>query len=155
MACAYARSPATILARALSGRATEQAAALRFVAAGFINDHMELVPKLMELATQSHRWAAYARQAFGAARRDRLIPVIRELVPPLLNTADCDDYRRMAELLAHIQAWELLGQLSRRALASADPGHARSRGRLNPLLRAAVGRTPLNRRTCEMGESAG
>jgi hypothetical protein len=25
-----------------------------------------------------------------------------------LGSADCDDYRRLAELLAHIQAWPLL-----------------------------------------------
>lgn len=119
----HARFPASVLAAALNGPPPEQAAALRFLAAtpGFVSDHMELLPKLIELATQSHRWATYARQAIGAARRDRLIPAIRQLVPPLLDTADCDDYRRLADLLAHVEAWEILGELTRRALASADP----------------------------------
>jgi hypothetical protein len=57
----------------------------------------------------------------GVTRRDRLIPAMKQLVPPLLETADYDDYRRLAELLAHVNAWELLGELTRRALASADP----------------------------------
>lgn len=118
----HAHSPGPVLLQALNGAPAEQAAALRFLAASrYLSDHMELLPKLTELATQSHRWAAYARQAIGATRRDRLIPAMRRLVPPLLETADCDDYRRLAELLAHIQAWELLGELTRRALASADP----------------------------------
>lgn len=117
----HARSPATILAGALNGPSREQAAALRFLAAsGYLSDHMELLPKLIELA-QSHRWAGYARQAIGAARRDRLIPAIQQLVPPLLDTADWDAYRRLAELLAHTEAWQSLGELTRRALSSADP----------------------------------
>jgi hypothetical protein len=117
----HARSPASILAGALNGPAREQAAALRFLADfGYVGDHIELLPKLIELA-QSHRWAGYARQAIGAARRDRLLPALQQLVPPLLDTADCDDYRRLAELLAHVKAWEILGELTRRVLASADP----------------------------------
>lgn len=63
---------------------------------------------------------ARARQAIRT-RRDRLIPAMQQLVPPLLENADCDDCRRLAELLAHIQAWELLGELTQRALACADP----------------------------------
>jgi hypothetical protein len=117
----HARSPGSVLSDALHGSNWEQSAALRFLAAfGYLSDHMELLPRLVEMA-QSHRWAGYARQAIGAARRDRLIPAIGRLVPPLLETADCDGYRRLAELLAHIRAWDLLGELSRRALASADP----------------------------------
>jgi hypothetical protein len=116
----HARSPGPILAQALSGPPSEQAAALRFLAVSrYLSDHLELLPALIELAL-SHRWAAYARQAIGAARRDHLIPAMRQLVLPLLENADCDDYRRLAELLAHVQAWELLGELIRRALTSAD-----------------------------------
>jgi len=117
----HARSPATVLAGALNGPAGEQAAALRFLAAsGYLSDHMELLPALLGLA-QSHRWAGYARQAISAARRDRLIPAIEELVPPLLDTADYDACRRLAELLARIGAWQSLAELTRRALSSADP----------------------------------
>lgn len=117
----HARFPGTILAGALNGPAREQAAALRFLAAfGYLSDHMELLPRLIEMA-QSHRWAGDARQAIGAARRDRLIPAIQQLLPPLLDTADYDGYRRLAELLAHVGAWQSLGELTRRALSSADP----------------------------------
>jgi hypothetical protein len=117
----HARSPGTVLAEALTGPPRQQAAALRFLAAsGYVSDHLELLPTLMQLAL-SHRWAAYARQAIAAARRDRLIPAMQQLVPPMLENADCDDYRRLAELLAHIKEWELLGELTRRAVASADP----------------------------------
>ena len=54
-------------------------------------------------------------------RRPSLIPAIQQLVPPLLDTADWDAYRRLAELVAHVGAWQSLGELARRALSSADP----------------------------------
>jgi hypothetical protein len=38
-----------------------------------------------------------------------------------LGSADCDDYRRLAELLAHIKAWPLLEELVHRARAAGDP----------------------------------
>jgi hypothetical protein len=53
----HARSPGSILARALGGSSSEQAAALRFLAAsGYVSDHLELLPALIGLAL-SHRWA--------------------------------------------------------------------------------------------------
>ena len=80
---------------------------------------MELLPRLVDLA-QSHPWAGYARQAIGAARREQIIPALQQLVPALLETTDYDSYRRLAELLAHIRAWQTLGELCQRALASDD-----------------------------------
>jgi hypothetical protein len=117
----HARSPGLVLAHALSGPGSERAAALRFLAAsGYVSDHLELLPALIDMA-QSHRWAGYARHAIAATCRDRLLPALQQLIPPLLETADYDDYRRLAELLAHVQAWQLLADLTQRALASTDP----------------------------------
>ncbi|MEV6850423.1 hypothetical protein [Actinoplanes sp. NPDC051411] len=38
-----------------------------------------------------------------------------------LDLADDDEYRGLAELLKHLQAWEVLRELVKRARASADP----------------------------------
>ena len=74
----------------------------------------------MGLAT-SHRWALEARQAIDRIPRDRLLPLLEPLILDRLGSADDDEYRRFAELLAHVEAWELLGQLATRALTSDDP----------------------------------
>ena len=50
-----------------------------------------------------------------------MILALEEQIPPLLQTADFDELRRLAELLAHVHAWSLLGLLAGHAAASADP----------------------------------
>jgi hypothetical protein len=116
----HASLPGPVLSQALHGSNREKSAALQFLATfGYLSDHMELLPELVEMA-QSHRWAGYARHAIGAARSDQIIPALRQLLPAVLQTADYDSYRRLAELLSHIRAWHLLGELCQRALASDD-----------------------------------
>jgi hypothetical protein len=89
-----AHSPVIIIARALRGQPREHAAALRFLARfGFLRDHLELLPGLIGMA-QSHRWALWARWAIGGAGQDRVIPALKEQIPPLLQTADSGGLRR-------------------------------------------------------------
>lgn len=115
----HANSRLEILAEALNGSGWDRAAAMNFLAVLGLHDTLELLPQLVELAL-SHRWAGRARQAIGSARRDRLIPALEEIVLPRLGSADWDEYRRLAELLAHVEAWDILRQLTQRALTSDD-----------------------------------
>ncbi|MFB6839887.1 hypothetical protein [Streptomyces sp. NPDC056361] len=69
----------------------------------------------------SHGWALAARQAIDSIPHDELLPLLEPLVMERLGSADDDEYRRLAELLAHVQAWELLSRLVGRALDTDDP----------------------------------
>lgn len=117
----HARDRPKVLKVALAGGAGawNQGAALDFLAA-LSADGPALLPQLVRWST-SHRCALSARQAIDAIPRDRLLPLLEPLILDQLDSADDDEYRRFAELLAHIEAWELLGQLAARALTSDDP----------------------------------
>jgi hypothetical protein len=110
-----------VLRAALAGGAGawHQGAALDFLAA-LSADGPALLPELVGWST-SHGWALAARQAIDKVSRDRLLPLLEPLILDRLDSADDDEYRRLAELLAHVEAWELLGQLAARALTSDDP----------------------------------
>ncbi|MFF3558810.1 hypothetical protein ACFYXS_02030 [Streptomyces sp. NPDC002574] len=108
-----------ILKAALSGGPWQRGTALDFLRS-FADDGLELLPQLIELS-MSHGWAMDARQAVDNIPRDRLLPALDPLITAQLETADDDEYRRLAELLAHIRAWLLLQQLIRHAQASKDP----------------------------------
>jgi hypothetical protein len=114
-----ARDRPMVLKAALAAGAWHQRTALDFLAA-LSADGLALLPELVELST-SHRWALDARQAIARIPRDRLLPLLEPLILDRLDSADDDEYRRFAELLAHIEAWELLGRLAARGLASNDP----------------------------------
>jgi hypothetical protein len=106
-------------ALAAGAGAWHQRTALDFLAVLW-DDGLSLLPELVELST-SHRWALAARQAIDRIPRDRLLPSLEPLILDRLDSADYDEYRRFAQLLAHVAAWELLGQLAARGLASNDP----------------------------------
>lgn len=98
--------------------AWDQGAALDFVSA-ISADGPVVLPELVGWST-SHRWALAARQAIDRIPRDRLLPLLEPLILARLDSADDDEYRRLAELLAHINAWALLGTLVARAMATDD-----------------------------------
>ncbi|MGW5129072.1 hypothetical protein ACWEQ7_34540 [Streptomyces sp. NPDC004069] len=117
----HAQDRPEILKAALAGGAGawDQGAALDFLAA-LSADGPALLPELVGWST-SHRWAFDARQAIARIPRDHLLPLLEPLILDRLDSADDDEYRRFAELLAHVEAWGLLGQLVARALTSDDP----------------------------------
>ncbi|WP_149260555.1 hypothetical protein [Actinomadura sp. K4S16] len=108
-----------ILRAALTEGGWEQATALSFLGT-FSGDGQELLPQLVALS-MSDALALAARRAIGRIPRDRLEPLLAPLIMDELDSADCDDFRRLAELLAHIGAWRLLEQLVHRARANGDP----------------------------------
>ncbi|MFB7600041.1 hypothetical protein [Streptomyces sp. NPDC056160] len=117
----HAQDRPEVLKAALAGGAGawDQGAALDFLAA-LSADGPTLLPELVGWST-SHRWALAARQAIDQIPRHQLLPLLEPLILDQLDTADDDEYRRFAELLAHVEAWELLGQLVARALTTNDP----------------------------------
>jgi hypothetical protein len=99
--------------------ASDQGAALDFLSA-LSADGPALLAELVGWST-SHRWALAAREAIDRIPRDRLMVLLQPLVLDRLDSADDGEYRRLAELLAHINAWALLGTLVARAIATDDP----------------------------------
>jgi hypothetical protein len=115
-----------IIKAALTARSTwDQSAALDFLSA-IPGDGPALLPELVDMST-SHGWAFKARQAIDRIPRDCLLPLLEPLILDRLDSADDDEYRRLAELLAHIRARGLLSQLVARALAT-DDAHIREVG---------------------------
>ncbi|MFV5998755.1 hypothetical protein ACNPQM_42110 [Streptomyces sp. NPDC056231] len=117
----HAHDRPKVLKAALAGGAGawDQGAALDFLAA-LSADGPALLPELVGWST-SHDWALAARQAIVQIPRDQLLPLLEPLIMDQLDSADDDEYRRFAELLAHIEAWELLGRLVARALTTDNP----------------------------------
>ncbi|MCY0932454.1 hypothetical protein OTB20_41220 [Streptomyces sp. H27-H1] len=97
----------------------QQSAALDFLAA-LPDDAPALLGDLVGLSL-SHGWALTARQAIDRIPHNHLVPLLEPLILERLDSADDDEYRRLAELLAHIEAWNLLGQLVHCALDTDDP----------------------------------
>lgn len=88
------------------------------------DDALALLPELVDMAL-SQRTAGWAREVLDGIRPAKLFPALAEAIPPLLDKADTDrhggeDYRRLAELLHHVRAGELLARLVARAAASDD-----------------------------------
>lgn len=114
-----AAAPANVLGRALANHGWDRSTALEFLA-DFSDDVPVLLDQLLDISL-SHGWALAARQAIDSAWRAGLVPELPEKVLAMLDRADGDEYRRLAELLEHVQAWKALNELVRRAAASADP----------------------------------
>jgi hypothetical protein len=108
-----------ILKSALTGDAWQQTTALTFLRA-FAPDHADLLPQLVNLSL-SHRWGLAAWQVIDGIPRGRLWPALTPIIDAQLQTTDPDDLRRLAGLLAHIQAWPLLKKLVSRARDIGDP----------------------------------
>lgn len=105
-------------------RVGDRPVALIYLAA-FSDDAYELLPDLLWLVV-SHAWAGDVQNVIGRIPREKLLPRLAELVPPLLDQADgdadgYDDYAGHATLLENVGAWDLLHQLTTRALASPAP----------------------------------
>jgi hypothetical protein len=115
----HARSRADTIARALEGRPWDQSVALAFLAA-LSDDVPAVLDRLIELS-MSHRSGLAARQAIAPAWRSGRLPDLPQKVIARLDHADDDEYRDLAELLKHLQAWGVLRELAKRAKASADP----------------------------------
>ncbi|CAL9371821.1 hypothetical protein SUDANB95_00876 [Actinosynnema sp. ALI-1.44] len=87
-------------------------------------DALALVPELVGMAL-SQRTAGWSREALDGIQPAKLFPALAAAIPPLLDKADTDrhgweDYRRLAELLHHVRAEELLARLVARAADSDD-----------------------------------
>ncbi len=109
-----------ILAAALgSGSVWERGSALSFLQS-FHDDVPELVAPLVDLAL-SDSWALSARHVISAGRRDVVQPEVERIISGLLPAADALDFRRFAELLAALEAWDSLRLLLQRARVSNDP----------------------------------
>ncbi|MTE17531.1 hypothetical protein [Nocardia aurantiaca] len=108
-----------ILRAALNEGGWQQATALGYLTS-LSDDGADLLPQLVELSL-SHSQALAARRAINRVPRQRLWPQLESLVLGKLDTADDDDYRRFAELLAHVKAWPLLERLVLRARSSDNP----------------------------------
>jgi hypothetical protein len=115
----HARARTDTIASALAGSVWDQGVALEFLAA-LPDDVPAMLDRLIELSL-SHRWALAARQAIAPAWRAGRLPDLPPKVFARLNRADDDEYRRLAELLEHLQAWDALRELVKRARTSADP----------------------------------
>lgn len=113
-----ATSRPEILAEALNGSRWEKAAALSFLQS-LPDDVPILLGQLVGLAMSSG-WALSARRAIASGQRSVVLPALDTLVRARLSEADADDYRRLAELLHHIQALDTLGALVQAALVSGD-----------------------------------
>lgn len=122
----HARSRTLLLARALDGSNRDRAVALRYLQDLGRDDVPTLLDRLIELSL-SHGLALAARQAIAPSRRTGQLDELDTKVIARLDTADDDEYRRLAELLVHLEAWTTLGHLIQRALASTDP-HTREAG---------------------------
>jgi hypothetical protein len=108
-----------VLQTALHGQPWQVTTALDYLRA-FSSDAPELVPRLVELCLSTHS-ALAARQAIAAIPRDQLWPILTPVIDVQMQTTDPDDLRRLAELLAHLQAWPMLKNLVSRAEEIDDP----------------------------------
>lgn len=114
-----AQDPKRILATALAGQAWQVATALEYLRA-FSRDSTELLPQLVELSL-SQKWALAAREAIASIPPNLLWPALTPVVSVRMHTTDPDELRRLAELLAHLQAWPQLTKLVSAAEAVDDP----------------------------------
>ncbi|RKS08930.1 hypothetical protein DFP74_4656 [Nocardiopsis sp. Huas11] len=97
----------------------QRGAALDFLT-GLSDDVPALLDDLVDLAL-SPGWALATRRAIGTIPHDDLVPLLEPLVLEHLETANEDDYRRLTELLVHVEAWDLLGRLVAHGLEADAP----------------------------------
>lgn len=86
----------------------------------------ELFDELVSLASFSHGGVQAARDLIASLPRDWVLANVERAAEPLLREGDEDEYRRLLELFAGLDA-ELTQRLARRAAASDDP-HVREAG---------------------------
>ncbi|MEV6675195.1 hypothetical protein [Streptomyces sp. NPDC051162] len=113
-------SRAEILAEAMSGRSVWG----RSTAMTFLRHFPEDVPRFLELLVDlslSIGWAQQAWEAILPARREIDLSRFTEIVLRHLSDGDAEDYLRLADMLTHVEAWEILGVVIERARESDDP----------------------------------
>ncbi|MFE4868104.1 hypothetical protein [Streptomyces sp. NPDC056682] len=109
-----------LLARALSSSsAWDRSAALNFL-------HLfpEDVPKLLDLLVDlslSTGWALPAREAIRAARKEIDPSKFAGVALECLSGGEVEDYLRLADVLAEVEAWEALSAVIGEAAKSGDP----------------------------------
>lgn len=114
-----AESRHDVLAAGLHGSRWEQRSALTFLEC-FPDDVPALLDQVIDLAT-SPRWAGPARQAIASNKAEAVVHRVRQLIDMRLENADADDYRRLAELLVHLNDTQALRALIERAKSNNDP----------------------------------
>ncbi|MFD5931737.1 hypothetical protein [Streptomyces sp. NPDC060333] len=107
------------LRKAMSSRsAWDRSTALEFLRL-FPEDVPELLDLLADLSL-SPGWAQPAREAIRAASREIAPYRFVEIVARYLSDGEAEDYVMLANMLTHVEAWEALGALIKRALESGD-----------------------------------
>jgi hypothetical protein len=109
----------SVLREALRDGGWGRTTALRYLD-GLSRDTLPLVPELVNLVLSdgTHGWAC---EAIEHLPHEKLIPELAPLVRQHLDVEDEYEYWRLGGLLARIQAWPLLAELTQRALSSEDP----------------------------------
>ncbi|MFF0317223.1 hypothetical protein ACFYPH_21660 [Micromonospora sp. NPDC005252] len=114
-------SRADVLAKALSSSsAWDRSAAL-----DFLRLLPEDVPKLLDLLVDlslSSGWTLPAREAIRSARKEIDPSQFARVALECLSNGDAEDYLRLADVLAEVEAWEALSAVIGRAAESGDPG---------------------------------
>lgn len=109
-----------LLAKALSSSsAWDRSAAL-----DFLHLFPEDVPKLLDLLVDlslSTGWALPAREAIRAARKDIDPSKFARVALKCLSSGEVEDYLRLADVLAEVEAWEALSAVIGKAAESGDP----------------------------------
>ncbi|RSS83975.1 hypothetical protein [Streptomyces sp. WAC06614] len=109
-----------LLAKALSSSsAWDRSAAL-----DFLHLFPEDVPKLLDLLVDlslSTGWALPAREAIRAARKEIDPSKFARVALKCLSSGEVEDYLRLADVLAEVEAWEALSAVIGKAAESGDP----------------------------------
>jgi hypothetical protein len=110
------------LREALEGASkSDRRAALAFLEV-FPEDVPDLLDRLFDISL-SPGWALATRRAIARGPAELVTPALRQLVERQLADpeTDADDYRRIAELLDHVNHADTLAHLANTANQSADP----------------------------------
>ncbi|WP_208036360.1 hypothetical protein [Streptomyces cyanogenus] len=109
-----------LLAKALSSSsAWDRSAAL-----DFLRLFPEEVPKLLNLLVDlslSTGWTLPASEAIRAARKEIDPSQFARVVLECLSEGETEDYLRLADMLAEVEAWDALGAVLGKAAESSDP----------------------------------
>ncbi|MFE1206729.1 hypothetical protein ACFW5V_34105 [Streptomyces sp. NPDC058762] len=108
-----------LLAKALSSSSAWD----RSSALDFLHLFPEDVPKLLDLLVDlslSTGWALPARVAIRAARKEIDPSKFARVALECLSDGEVEDYLRLADLLAEVEAWEALSAVIGKAAESSD-----------------------------------
>lgn len=109
-----------LLAKALSSSSAWD----RSVALDFLRLFPEDVPKLLDLLVDislSTGWALPAREALRATRKEIDPSQFVRVALECLSDGEAEDYLRLADVLAEVEAWEALNAVIGKAAESSDP----------------------------------